>query len=54
MQTLSSVAVFESHLSATLFPSPEISEIINEVLQKVSNFPYLIQKGFFSISKVCS
>ena len=26
MQTLSSVAVFESYLSATLFPSPEISE----------------------------
>ena len=51
MQTLSSVGVFESHLSATLFPSPKISEIINKILQKCLIFPTLSRRDSSALAR---
>ena len=51
MQTLSSVAVFESHLSATLFLSPKISEIINKVLKKCLIFLTLSRRDSSALAR---
>ena len=51
MQTLSSVAVFESHLSVTLFLSPKISEIINKVLKKCLIFLTLSRRDSSALAR---